>query len=219
MYPNPDVPDPCPLQPFPPPGVLPCTASFQGQDPVGQRIAFDRVPDSNSVWRPIVGGVVDERQNQPSGVAEPEFYAPFSQDGRHGMILVVRTRNDPNTIITPVRRVVSRLDPALAISGIRTMEDVRSESLSRDRFCHHPHTGVRRGLARARTGRRVRGRRAGGAAQDSGRRPGSRRAAPAGPIHAKCCGVTDLGGRQRLVRSNLISKPCRSRILPCRSMR
>ncbi len=33
-----------------------------------------------------------------------------------------------------MRRVVAGLDPLLAISSIRTMEDVRSASLGRDRF-------------------------------------------------------------------------------------
>ena len=35
---------------------------FPGEDPIGQRITFDRVPDSTSFWRTIVGVVGDERQ-------------------------------------------------------------------------------------------------------------------------------------------------------------
>ena len=35
---------------------------FANEDPIGQRIAFDRVPDTTSVWRTIVGVVGNERQ-------------------------------------------------------------------------------------------------------------------------------------------------------------
>jgi putative ABC transport system permease protein len=35
---------------------------FAGESPVGQRIAFDRVPDSTSIWRTIVGVVGNEHQ-------------------------------------------------------------------------------------------------------------------------------------------------------------
>lgn len=107
---------------------------FKGVDPVGQQVAFDRVPDSTSLWRTIVGVVGDERQNQLSGAAEPEFSAPFAQDGRHGMILIVRTRNDPAAFAPAIRRIIARMDPALAISSIDTMDGVRAQSLSRERF-------------------------------------------------------------------------------------
>jgi putative ABC transport system permease protein len=107
---------------------------FKGLDPVGQQVTFDRVPDSTSLWRTIVGVVGDERQNQLSGAAEPEFSAPFAQDGRHGMILVVRTRDDPAAFAPAIRRIIARMDPALAISSIDTMDGVRAQSLSRERF-------------------------------------------------------------------------------------
>ena len=50
------------------------------------------------------------------------------------MTLVVRTQGDPALLIPAVRRIVARLDPLLAITSIRTMDEVRSTSLARDRF-------------------------------------------------------------------------------------
>jgi hypothetical protein len=107
---------------------------FRGQDPVGQRIAFDRVPDSSSTWRTIVGVVGDEHQGSLSVEAKPEFLAPGSQEGRSDMTLMLRTTGDPLMLAGPVRQMVGRMDPLLAIASIRTMEDVRSVSLGRDRF-------------------------------------------------------------------------------------
>ncbi len=77
---------------------------FSGQNPVGQRITFDRTPDSSSVWRMVVGVVRGERQTDPAALAPA------------------------------VRRIVADLDPNLALISIRTMREIRSAAAARDRF-------------------------------------------------------------------------------------
>ncbi len=108
---------------------------FAGDDPLGKRVTFERVPDSTAVWRTIVGVVGSERQ---SGVAEesrPEFLAAFEQDVESsGMTLVVRTRNDPAALAPVMRRTVAELDRNLAITDMRTMNDVRAGAIGRERF-------------------------------------------------------------------------------------
>ena len=64
---------------------------FRGEDPIGRRIAFDRVPDSSSVWRTIVGVVGDERQATPAEPARAEIFAPVAQAAVGRMTLVART--------------------------------------------------------------------------------------------------------------------------------
>jgi putative ABC transport system permease protein len=54
--------------------------------------------------------------------------------GRRGMSVVVRTTGDPVDLSGPVRREIAQLDPELAISNLRTMDQVVSDSLSRPRF-------------------------------------------------------------------------------------
>jgi predicted permease len=107
---------------------------FPGEDPVGQRIAFDKIPDSTSTWRTIVGVVRDERQNSLSAGADPEIFAPLPQEPRGNMFLVLRTSSAPEAQGGSLRRIVSELDPGLAIRSMRTMNEVRAESLARDRF-------------------------------------------------------------------------------------
>jgi len=106
---------------------------FPDRDPIGEQIAFDKIPDSTSTWRTIVGVVGDERIGSLSAVPEPEVLAPFPQEPRNGMTLVIRTRN-PAGLGPSVRRIVKAMDPTLAITSMRTMEDVRAGSLARDRF-------------------------------------------------------------------------------------
>ena len=108
---------------------------FQNTDPVGTRISFDRLPDSTSIWRTIVGVVGDERQSSLGEPVRAEFLAPHAQEGwRSSMTLVVRSQGDPALLIPGVRRIVARLDPQLAITSIHTMDEVRATSLGRDRF-------------------------------------------------------------------------------------
>ena len=107
---------------------------FAGQDPVGQRVAFDKSPDSASVWRTIVGVVGDERQTSLGTETKIQFMTPFAQEVRTEMALVIRTPGNPSTLAPAVRRIVSAVDPGLAIASVRTMADVRSASLARQRF-------------------------------------------------------------------------------------
>jgi putative ABC transport system permease protein len=107
---------------------------FPGADPIGRRIAFDRLPDSGSVWRTIVGVVGDERQTSLASPTRPEVMAPYSQEGRQALTLMVRTDGQPPALAPAIRRVVATLDPLLAIASLRTMDDILQESLGRDRF-------------------------------------------------------------------------------------
>jgi putative ABC transport system permease protein len=107
---------------------------FPGADPVGHRIAFDHTPDSSSVWRTIVGVVGDERQASLASPIRPEVIAPYSQEGRSAMTLMIRTDGSPAALVPAVRRVIAGMDSSLAIASISTMEEIRRDSLARDRF-------------------------------------------------------------------------------------
>ncbi len=107
---------------------------FPGEDPIGQRICFDRVPEANSVWRTIVGVVGDERQQGLSQEAAPEFLAPFAQDWSRQLYLLVRTHGDPEAVLPAVRREVAALNAHLAIFDARTVEQIVAFSLARERF-------------------------------------------------------------------------------------
>ncbi|HEU4628268.1 MAG TPA: ABC transporter permease [Gemmatimonadaceae bacterium] len=107
---------------------------FPAGDAVGQRIAFDRAPDSTSVWRTIVGVVGSEHQATLAVEPSPEIFAPAAQDGGTAMEVVVRTTGEPLALAEPLRRAVAELDPALAVHALRPMTAVRAESMARERF-------------------------------------------------------------------------------------
>ncbi len=107
---------------------------FRGEDPIGQRIAFDKVPDSNSVWRTVVGVVGDERQTDLATTPQIEALSPQQQAPSTFMSLVVRTGGDPQSFTPAIRRTLHDLDPTIAITSVVTMDQVRRDSVARQRF-------------------------------------------------------------------------------------
>jgi predicted permease len=109
---------------------------FPNQNPIGQRITFDRVPNSTSLWRTIVGVVGGERQGSLTMPARAEIFAPMRQDWTRRLTVVVRARRgtDPVALAIPARRLVRDLDSLLAIASLRPMTDVHREAMSRERF-------------------------------------------------------------------------------------
>lgn len=107
---------------------------FRGEDPIGRRITFDRVPDSTSTWRTIVGVVGDEHQAALATASKIEFITPQDQAPSTFMNLVVRTRGDPLALIPAIRREVRQMDPGIAFSSTQSMDAVRDQSLATARF-------------------------------------------------------------------------------------
>ena len=106
------------------------------ENPIGLRISFDRIPDSTSSWRTIVGVVGSERQGNLATPSRPEIFAPMKQEWTRGMTLVARMQDgrDPMEIAAPIRSAVRELDSLLAVTAIRPMTQVHAEAMARERF-------------------------------------------------------------------------------------
>jgi putative ABC transport system permease protein len=109
---------------------------FPGEDPIGKQIANDRVPDSTSVWRTIVGVVGNERQASITELPRAEIFAPWEQDWSRQMKLVIRAERgrDPMSLAPGMRRAVRDLDSLLAINSLRPMSEVHQTAMARQRF-------------------------------------------------------------------------------------
>jgi putative ABC transport system permease protein len=107
---------------------------FGDEDPIGQRLAFDRVPDSASVWRTIVGVVGSEHQGSLGEPPRMEIFQPDAQSPSLGKTLVARTTGDPTSLAPSLRSLVAELDPNLAITRFESMPAVAARSLALQRF-------------------------------------------------------------------------------------
>jgi len=100
---------------------------WPNEDALGKRISFD---DSNPKWITIVGIVGDIRHRGVDLDPKPEIYVPHAQTGYRGMILTVRSKQDPRSLASAIRREVRTLDPDLPIAHVRTFEEVISDSVA-----------------------------------------------------------------------------------------
>ena len=87
---------------------------FPNQDVIGQRFGLGE--------QVIVGIVGDARDDNLDKAAAPGFYAPFAQETRSGMGVVLRSTVEPEALIAAVRNVVTELYQAQPILGFKTME-------------------------------------------------------------------------------------------------
>lgn len=107
---------------------------FQGQDPVGQRIAFDKVPTPKSTWYKIIGVVGTEHVDALDVQPRIEAFNAMSQEPRSGTMILARTDGDPAALVASLRSIVHDLDPSLALLDAKPLDDLRADSLARIRF-------------------------------------------------------------------------------------
>ena len=110
---------------------------FANQSPLGQHIQLGATPDASIPWMEVVGIVGDVKQSLASE-SSTEIYVPYRQADKvlpvFAMSLVVRTMGDPLVQAGAIRAIARGLDPNQPITGIRTMEQNISQSVTEPRF-------------------------------------------------------------------------------------
>jgi putative ABC transport system permease protein len=102
------------------------TRHFRGVDPLGKRLRF--VGDTNTIE--VVGIVSNTRTEALSEQASPEIYFPLWQSRNYSTHLVVRATTDPHPLTALVRRELHALDPTSALEHVKTMKDLRRDSVA-----------------------------------------------------------------------------------------
>jgi putative ABC transport system permease protein len=114
---------------------------FGGQDPLGKRVTFG-TPDSTAEWREIVGVVGDVHHNGLASKAQPELYVPASQltpdfwtiFTQLPISFVVRSGLPTTTLFPAIKAAVHDVDPEQAVSRLRPVSELVSDSVARYRF-------------------------------------------------------------------------------------
>ncbi len=78
----------------------------------------------------IIGVVSDARTSDLTRAAEPEIYMSLWQNSAFSKDLIIRTAADPRAIAAAVQRELRSVDPTVAVENIRTLEQVRDDSLA-----------------------------------------------------------------------------------------
>jgi len=109
------------------------SSKFGIANPVG-RIARIALPGYGSIPESLVNvqivGVI--RSEHTSELQEPQrriAYVPMAQMPQQDINLVVRTQIDPLAVMSGIREAVRQVDPHLPLGEVRTMEQVKEQSM------------------------------------------------------------------------------------------
>jgi putative ABC transport system permease protein len=103
---------------------------WPGEDALGKRINFGNADPQAIKWFTIVGIVGDLRHRGLDENPRPEFYMPHPQRPYRGMILALRSAQDPRALVSAIRRELQGFDPEQPLANIKTLEQVTSESIA-----------------------------------------------------------------------------------------
>jgi len=110
------------------------------EDPIGQHLTLTFFPDQSRQIVGIVGNTKLDALNETRNTAT--LYFPLDQVSvpstggwrSFGMSLVVRTRENPSSAISPITQAIHQIDSDTPILKVESMEDLVSDSLSAERF-------------------------------------------------------------------------------------
>jgi predicted permease len=101
---------------------------FGDEDPIGQQV---RLGPSSPVRQATVIGIVGDLRHQRLDVApRPEIYVTYLQAVPVAPLLVIRTSADPAGLAAAIRSAAREVDAALLPFNVRTMDDLRSASVT-----------------------------------------------------------------------------------------
>jgi putative ABC transport system permease protein len=105
---------------------------FRGGDPLGEHITVRYGNDAGPAE--IVGVVADVRPLGHESAPRPEVYFPLAQVGSGSLTFVVKTAGGAGALSTPVTEAIWAANPAQAVWGTATMDDLLAGWLEERRF-------------------------------------------------------------------------------------
>jgi putative ABC transport system permease protein len=114
---------------------------WANENPIGQRIVFDFVPDEQP--REIIGVVGDVRMNQTQKQPAPGVYLPHVQQSqrwlgpswgyRSSMSYILRTGGNSTGMAAAIRSAVAEIDPSKPVGNLQTVEQNLRDQVSGQR--------------------------------------------------------------------------------------
>jgi putative ABC transport system permease protein len=90
--------------------------------------------DRKSPPTEIIGVVANGRTDDLTKPAGPEIYLSLWEASAFSKHLVIRTSADPRTMIAAVERELRAVDPTAAVENVKTLDDIRGDSLASRTF-------------------------------------------------------------------------------------
>ena len=106
-------------------------------DPLTQRISVEQIIPGGAIGPPVEWQIVGVFQDvRAAGIREqyPEINVPFWQNPWPQVSMAVRTAGEPKAVTKSVAGAINSVDPDLPLAGVKTIDEIVSESLAIDRF-------------------------------------------------------------------------------------
>jgi len=110
---------------------------YPGGRAIGRRFRIRGLDGSDPPrpWSTIVGVVADVRHSNLEDAPAPQVYSSIYQgDALDSLFVAVRTRVEPDALVSTLRRTLRHLDPQLALADVHVMGELVSEAGARRRF-------------------------------------------------------------------------------------
>ena len=108
---------------------------YQGEESLGKPVYLGAPDNRLFPQGQIVGIVSDTRDVGLGSDPLPTVYIPLAvMPTWNAFFFVVRTRQDPASVISAARAVIRDLDPTLAVRNVQTMEDVLATAVAPARW-------------------------------------------------------------------------------------
>jgi predicted permease len=104
---------------------------FDNRNPVGSKLRFSPGIGQSAQ---IIGVITDARTASLTEKPEPEVYFSLWQLGPFTKHLVIRTSSEPRLLIGPVQRELRAIDPIVAVERVKTLQQIRDESVASQTF-------------------------------------------------------------------------------------
>jgi putative ABC transport system permease protein len=104
---------------------------FPGSSAIGKKVwRFGRQQPPSE----IIGVVANSRTGDLTRGPEPEIYLSLWQAGAFSKDLVIRTTADPRAVMADVQRALRGVDPTVAVENVKTLDQVRADSVATRTF-------------------------------------------------------------------------------------
>lgn len=99
---------------------------------LGKRLRPDALETKE--WLTIVGVVADFKNESLLQRPRPEIFYAYDQFPTRGLSWMLRTTVPPMTLAESLRREIRKVDPSLAVTEVRTMDQTKADSFRATRF-------------------------------------------------------------------------------------
>jgi putative ABC transport system permease protein len=107
---------------------------WPNDEPIGKRITFNNLTDTNITWITVVGVVGHTKHEALDAPSRIQIYRPYAQASVRQSTVLVRTAGEPLAMTNAVRAAVQEVDKDMPLARVQSMEAMINNSTAQQRL-------------------------------------------------------------------------------------